>query len=306
MKEQSAVRALRKNEAAQREFRRKIIRNVAIYAALALYTFLLFFPFLITVITSFTSRQEMMDATGFVWFPKFSGEGYKILFTVDPNKVNGVPSLLIGFFNTMWQSIVPTVGGLTVSGLAAYAYAKYDFPGKNKFFTANLIVMTIPLSAGMAGYLFYAAIGWTTGGASVLPMIVPALFGSAGTIFFIYPYIKALPDGVVEAAKIDGMGFFGIFFRIILPLAKPVFLAQFLFGFVGNYNNYAGALLYLVSQKQLWPLQLALQQITEYIGTRYTNAQCAAALMSMIPLLLLYAFIQKFFIEGITAGSVKE
>lgn len=306
MKEQAIGQVPQKNEAAQKEFRRRIIKNVVIYLALALYSVFLFFPFLIVIITSFTSRQALMDATGFVWFPQPTGEGYKILFTNDPNAVNGIPSLLVGFFNTMWQSIVPTVCGLTVSGLAAYAYAKYDFPGKNKFFAGNLILMTIPLSAGMAGYLFYAALGWTTGGASVLPLIIPGLFGSAGTIFFIYPYIKALPDGVVEAAKIDGMGFFGIFFRIILPLAKPVFLAQFLFGFVGSYNNYSGALLYLMSEKPLWTLQLALQQITQYIGTRYTNAQCAAALISMIPLLILYAFVQKFFITGITAGSVKE
>ena len=306
MREQAMKNVPQKNEAAQKELRRRVIRNVIIYLALAVYTVFLFFPFLITVITSFTSKQAMADATGFVWFPKPTIEGYKVLFTVDPNKINGVPSLLVGFFNTMWQAILPTVCGLAVSGLAAYAYAKYDFPGKNKFFAGNLLLMTIPLSAGMAGYLFYAGIGWTTGGASVLPLIIPGLFGSAGTIFFIYPYIKALPNGVVEAAKMDGMGFFGIFFRIILPLAKPVFLAQFLFGFVGSYNNYSGALLYLVSQKQLWPLQLALQQITEYIGTRYTNAQCAAAIISMVPLLILYALVQKFFIEGITAGSVKE
>lgn len=306
MREHAIKNIPQKNEMAQKEFRRKVIRNIVIYVALALYTIFLFFPFLIVIITSFTTRQELADATGFVWFPKASIEGYRILFTNDPNMVNGIPSLLIGFFNTMWQSILPTVCGLAVSGLAAYAYAKYDFPGKNKFFAGNLLMMTIPLSAGMAGYLFYAGIGWTTGGASVLPLIIPGMFGSAGTIFFIYPYIKALPNGVVEAAKIDGMGFFGIFFRIILPLAKPVFLAQFLFGFVGSYNNYSGALLYLMSEKPLWTLQLALQQITKHIGTRYTNAQCAAALISMIPLLFLYAFVQKFFIEGITAGSVKE
>ena len=76
----------------------------------------------------------MADATGFVWIPQGSLEGYRILFTNDPNAVNGIPSLLIGFFNTMWQAILPTVCGLAVSGLAAYAYAKYDFPGKDKFF----------------------------------------------------------------------------------------------------------------------------------------------------------------------------
>lgn len=305
MRTQTVKHNLSKNDVVQKEFRQKILKNVIIYLGLAVYTVFLFFPFLIVIITSFTTRQELAEATGFVWFPKGSLEGYRILFTNDPNAVDGVSSLMIGFFNTMWQAILPTVCGLTVSGLAAYAYAKYDFPGKSKFFAGNLLLMTIPLSAGMAGYLFYAEIGWTTGTASVLPLIIPGLFGSAGTIFFIYPYIKALPDGVVEAAKIDGMGFFGIFFKIILPLAKPVFLAQFLFGFVGCYNNYSGALLYLMSQKQLWPLQLALQQITAYIGERYTNAQCAAALISMLPLLILYAFVQKFFIEGITSGSVK-
>lgn len=305
MRAQIANYTLSKNDAAQKKFRRKISRNIIVYLPLALYTVFLFFPFLIVIITSFTTRQELADATGFVWIPQGSLEGYRILFTNDPNAVNGISSLLIGFFNTMWQAILPTVCGLAVSGLAAYAYAKYDFPGKNKFFAGNLLLMTIPLSAGMASYLFYAGIGWTTGTASVLPLIIPGLFGSAGTIFFIYPYIKALPDGVVEAAKLDGMGFFGIFFHIILPLGKPVFLAQFLFGFVGCYNNYSGALLYLMSQKQLWPLQLALQQSTEFIGTRYTNAQCAAALISMLPLLILYAFVQKFFIEGITSGSVK-
>lgn len=233
MRAQIANYTLSKNDAAQKEFRRKILRNIIVYLSLALYTVFLFFPFLIVIITSFTTRQELADATGFVWIPQGSLEGYRILFTNDPNAVNGIPSLLIGFFNTMWQAILPTVCGLAVSGLAAYAYAKYDFPGKNKFFAGNLLLMTIPLSAGMASYLFYAGIGWTMGTASVLPLIIPGLFGSAGTIFFIYPYIKALPDGVVEAAKIDGMGFFGIFFHIILPLAKPVFLAQFLFGFVG-------------------------------------------------------------------------
>ena len=111
----------------------------------------------------------------------------------------------------------------------------------------------------------------------------------------------------MEAAKIDGMGFFGIFFKIVLPLSTPIFLSQFLFAFVGGYNNYSGALIYLANQKQLWTLQLALNQLVSYItgAGGYNNVACAAALMSMLPLLILYAFVQKFFIEGITVGSVK-
>lgn len=287
--------------------KKSIATKSLVYVGLIVYSVWLFFPFLIIVISSFTSDLEMMNSLDFVWLPKWSVEGYKLVFEFDPNKVFGIPSLLIGFFNTMWQTLLTVCVGLFMSGLAAYAYAKWDFPGKNKLFAVNLLFMTIPVSAGMSSYLFYSAIGWTSGNASVLPLIVPGLFGSAGVIFFMYPYIKAVPDGVVEAARIDGMSFFGIYVRIIFPLAKPVFLAQFLFGFVGNYNNYTNALIYLLGSKNLWTLQIALQQIVSYItkGGGYSNAQCAATLMSMAPLLLLYVFVQKYFIEGVTAGSVK-
>ena len=286
----------------------RIGAKIAVYAGLLLYTVCLVFPFLVVIITSFTTDYQLMTTTDFVWLPDpVSLEGYQILFENDPNAVNGIPSLLVGFFNTMWQTLIPVVTGLAVSGLAAYAYAKYSFPGKNKFFSANVLLMTIPVTAGTVGYLFYDAIGWTSGGAAVLPLIVPKLFGSAGTIFFIYPYVKGVPMGVIDAAKIDGMGFFSIFFRIVFPLSMPVFLAQFLFGFVTGYNNYSSALIYLASERNLWTLQLALQQIITYItgSGGYNNAACAATLMSMLPLIILYCFVQKFFIEGITVGSVK-
>lgn len=286
---------------------KNVLSKCGTYFGLILYFVFLFLPFLVVIITSFTADAEIANSKGFVWFPTPSGEGYQMVFEFDPNKVNGVPSLLIGFLNTMWQTLLPTVTGLLVSGLAAYAYAKYDFPGKSKFFASIILMMTVPVSAGITGYLFYGMLGWTRGGASVLPLIVPGLFGSAGTIFFIYPYLKALPDGVLEAAKIDGMGFFGIFFRIVFPLSMPVFLSQFLFGFVGGYNNYSGALVYLANQRELWTLQLALNQLVSYItgAGGYDNVACAAALMALVPLVILYCFLQKYFIEGVTVGSVK-
>lgn len=286
---------------------KKILTKIGIYFGLVLYFMFLFLPFLVVILTSITADAQISNSKGFVWFPTPSGEGYRMVFEYDPNKVNGVPSLLIGFLNTMWQTLLPSVVGLLVSGFAAYAYAKYDFPGKSKFFASIILMMTVPVSAGITGYLFYGMLGWTRGSASVLPLIVPGLFGSAGTIFFIYPYLKALPDGVLEAAKIDGMGFFGIFFRIVFPLSLPVFLSQFLFAFVGGYNNYSGALVYLANQNQLWTLQLALNQLVAYItgAGGYDNVACAAAIMALAPLIVLYCFVQKYFIDGVTVGSVK-
>lgn len=286
---------------------KSLASKIFIYAGLVLYFVWLFFPFLIIIITSFATDAELLGSLSFVWLPKPSIEGYRLIFTVDPNAVNGVSSLVIGFFNVLWQAMIPTVSGLIVSGLAAFAYAKYDFPGRNKLFAANLLLMTIPLSAGMTSYLFYNAIGWTKGGASVLPLIIPGMFGSAGLIFFMYPYIKSVPTGIIEAAKIDGMGFFRIFFTVVMPLSTPVFLAQFLFGFVGYYNNYSNALIYLMNEKSLWTLQLALDQICTYVAGSggYMNAQCAAVVISILPILVLYCFVQKSFISGLTAGSVK-
>lgn len=286
----------------------RIGAKIGAYAGLLLYTVFLVFPFLVIIITSFTTDYQLMTSVDFVWLPDpVSLEGYKIIFENDPNAINGIPSLFIGFINTLWQTLLPVVGGLGISGLAAYAYAKYEFPGKSKLFSANILLMTVPVTAGTVGYLFFDAIGWTSGGASVLPLIIPKLFGGMSTIFFLYPYVKAVPSAIVDAAKIDGMGFFAIFVRIVFPLSLPVFLAQFLFGFVSGYNNYANALIYLVSEKNLWTLQLALQQLVSYIqgSGGYNNAACAAALMSMLPLIVLYCFVQKFFIEGVTAGSVK-
>ena len=96
---------------------------------------------------------------------------------------------------------------------------------------------------------------------------------------------------------------------MVLPLAKPALIAQFLFGFVGGYNSYSAALLYLYPNKSMWTLQLALSELVSMVsqdGSGYANAQCASALLAMFPLILLYVFVQKYFIEGINIGGGKE
>ena len=112
------------------------------------------------------------------------------------------------------------------------------------------------------------------------------------------------------SAKIDGMNFWQIFFTIALPLSKPALIAQFIFGFVGGYNNYAGALMYLGNESEtMWTLQLTLQKLISYMSTSPDgdySFQCATSLMAMVPLIIVYLCCQKFFIEGISFGSGKE
>ena len=286
------------------------VRKLVTYIMLAFYTLILFVPFLVVVCTSLMSDYEI-GANDFHLFPyELSWEGYELIFSFDPNAVNGVPSLLIGFFNTMWQTLVPTVVSLLLSALVAFVYSKFRFPGRKIFFLANVFTMMLPLGAfGFVGYLFYVNIGWVGGARGLLPLIIPGLFGSAGTIFFLRTYYdSALSNEIVEAAKIDGAGMVRLFFSVALPLGKPAILAQFLFAFVGGYNSYSAQLMYLYNDKSLWNLQLALSELTGMLseGNGYNNAKCAAAFISMLPLILLYIGMQKYFIEGINIGGGKE
>lgn len=292
-----------KNRNMPRRHGERIAGRIGLYTVLLLFAAWVMVPFLVIIIVSFEPDLQFARE-GFRWWPDWSLESYSMLF----NPGNGFVTLLLrGFFNSLWQTLIPTVGGLFVSGLAAYAYAKWDFPGKNKLFAVCLVLMTVPVSAGLTSYLFYDALGWTNGNAAVLPMIIPGLFGSMTTIFLIYPYIKAVPNAIVEAARIDGMGFLGIYCKLMVPLSAPIFVAQFLLGFVSGYNNYSSALLYLLGNENLWTMQLSLSQLIAGLGESgaWVNVKCAAAIFSMLPLIILFCFSQRYFIEGVAVGSVK-
>ena len=287
------------------------IKKIIVYAVLILYTLWLMAPFVTLIVTSFTSSTEYMMADGYIWWPKaFSLEGYQRLCKDDPYMVNGIPSIFYGFLNMLWITLIPLISSLLQSLLVAFCYSKYKFPFKNSMFMMTVTLMFIPLGAfGFVSYMFYQNLGWTEGYASWLPLVIPGLFASAGTVFFLRPYLDGIGKEIIEAAEIDGMGFWHIYFTIVLPLSKPAIIAQFIFGFVAGYNNYAGALLYLESaESQMWTVQIALQKLIAYMSTsQYDyNFTCAVALMAMVPLIVIYLACQKFFIEGITFGGGKE
>lgn len=289
---------------------RKKYKNIAsksgILIVLILYAVLLFFPLYIVLITSFTSVEEITSTTSFVWFPKsFSFSSYINIFTKDIYAESlGAPTFIIGFWNTMWMTLIPLIVGLAVSGLSAFAFAKIKFPGREKLFRFAFILSTVPLGAlSVISYTFFSILGWA---GTPLPIIVPGLFGSMTTVFFLKMYYEGIPDSVIEAARIDGLSTVGTFIRIVFPLALPAFIAQFIFGFVGRYNNYLLPLLYLNGDMKYITLQLFLAQIRDiFPGVGQESIHCAAAVLGMLPLIIIYAFLQRLFIEGISVGSVK-
>lgn len=286
----------------QRKIESPVFKTVA-YLFLLCFTVGVLVPFYVVIATSITEYTEIMSTMEFIWWPdKVSFSSYVSLLGRDRLAINGVPSLLRGFFNTMWIVVPPMLLNLFNSGLAAYAYSKLRFKAKKIMYGIMLATMVIPGAAlTMPAYLYYDALGWTH---TVLPMMIPGMLGGAGTVFFLRQFFSGIPNDLVEAAKLDGMGYFKIYVRIIMPLAVPAFLAQGIFAFVGGYNNYMGPMLYVMDQQKLWPLQLVLAQMQAQYGG-YQNVQCASAVIALIPLMIVYICAQRFFIEGVAAAGVK-
>ena len=276
---------------------------------LIVYTVFLFFPIATILLTSFVPSSELAISKDFIWRPEqFTLDAYKTIFVYDTYiDTVGLPGLLLGFINTMWLTLIPLLVGLLMAGFSAYAFSKMNFPFKEKLFKFSVIIRSVPLGAfGVISYVFYSAIGWT-GELGFLPLLIPGMFGGIGTMFFLRLYFDGIPNSLIEAATLDGAGFFRCFFKIMFPLAKPAFIAQFIFGFVGGYNSYLAPMLYLQNQPKFVTLQLYLSEIRSLFPTAGSeNIYCAAAILGMLPLIIIYCCMQKYFIEGVSAGSVKE
>lgn len=283
--------------------------KILILAVLIVYTVFLFFPIITVLLTSFVPSNELATSTDFIWWSEnFTLDAYKTIFVYDSYiDAVGMPGLLLGFINTMWLTLIPLLIGLVVAGFSAYAFSKMDFPFKEQLFKFSVVIRSVPLGAfGVISYVFYSAIGWT-GEAGFLPLLIPGMLGSIGTMFFLRLFFDGISNSLIEAATLDGAGFFQCFFKIMFPLAKPAFIAQFIFGFVAGYNSYLSPMLYLQNQPKFVTLQLYLSEIRSLFPTAGSeNIYCAAAILGMLPLVIIYCCMQKYFIEGVSAGSVKE
>lgn len=282
---------------------RKIISQVVIYAILVLYAAIIFFPFLVVLITSLKTYQDATHIP-FEWAPSmgFTGDNYVEVFTYNPQMNAAMSSIIQGFLNTLMYIIPPTLIGLFTSSISAYAFSKLRFRAKNWMYSVLLGTMLIPGMITLAPQLsLYDMIGWID---TPLPLMIPGMFGAAACVFFMRQYYVGIPDSIIEAAKIDGLGFLGIFFRIMVPLSVPALLAQGLLGFIGGYNDFMGPLLYL-GPANLQTLQLALRTLASTYGDE-PNVIMAACIVALVPMLIVYFVCQKFFINGIIAGGLKD
>ncbi len=288
------------NKKAQLNTVKNVAGTTAVYVVLVLFALWILIPFSIVIVTSFKTAKDASNPQ-FHFFPEeWVLDGYKYVFTYNAG-MGGAPLLIRGFMNTLMIVLPPTILGLFCSAMSAYAFAKLRFKGKNLLFSALLMTMMIPGTIMLTpSYLIYNLLGWVD---TPLPLMIPGMFGAATCVFFMRQFYAGIPTSLIEAAKLDGMGYFKIFWKIMVPLSVPALLAQGILGFIGGYNDYFGPYLYLQSP-EWYTLQIALNS---FQGTYSRNipAMMAGALIALIPTLVIYIVAQKYFIEGIATSGMK-
>jgi multiple sugar transport system permease protein len=272
-----------------------LIKKILLHVVLITASFGFIFPFLWMLFTALKTPQELLQGTE-SFFPK------------DPqwqNFITAVQSIpfLLYLKNSLIIVVTVMTGTLFSATTAAYAFAKLSWKGRDQWFLIMLATMMIPIQVILIPtYIMYAQIGWL---GTRLPLIVPAFFGGGAAfyIFLLRQFFKGIPKELSESAIIDGANHFQIFIKIMLPLCKPAIITVALFTFMGVWNDYFGPLIFL-SNPDHWTLALGLRAFQLQFGGRF-DLMMAAAILIMLPTLVLFFFTQKSFIEGITFTGIK-
>ena len=205
--------------------------------------------------------------------------------------------------NSVVVTVVATVGTALSSSLVGMAFARMRFRGSRPMFLVMLGTMMLPAQVTMIPlFILFRNLGWID---TFLPLVVPAFFGNAFFIFMYRQFIAQIPEALLEAARLDGQGWFGIWWHVILPLTRPVTAITAVFTFIFTWNDFLAPLIYLQSDDQA-TLSVALNSFrNQYGGITKVNLLMAASLTTMVPCILLFLAAQKQFIEGLGKGAVK-
>jgi multiple sugar transport system permease protein len=271
------------------------VRRAVAYALLVGYAILMFVPFAWTIITSFKTQP---DAGRLTFIPDpFVVQGWQKAF----NELD--PVLPVLFFNSALIAGVVTLLNLALGSMAGYAFARLHFPGREFLFVLVLGTMMIPDQLRLVPvYQILTSLGLVRGELQYVAVIL-ILAVSASSIFLLRQYFLSIPRDLEEAAKIDGAGFFTTFVRVMLPLASPALAAVAILSFQGSWNGFFWPLI-LLQDRAHWTLPLGLSQFRFAYFTDWP-ALMAVVAMATLPILILYLFFQRYFVEGIAASGVK-
>jgi ABC-type glycerol-3-phosphate transport system permease component len=272
----------------------KLILDIVTYALLILGSVIMVGPFLWMVSTSFKLPADQFTRT--LVPPTWTLQNFRDLFAVDID----FPLL---FFNSTYISILIAIGQLITCAMAAFCFAVVKFKGRNLLFTLLLITLMIPSQVTLIpNFIIFKLLGLI--GTSV-PLWLPAFWGGAFGTFLLRQYFLTIPRDLVDAARMDGASLFRIFWDIYMPLSKPALAALVIFTFQGAWNDLLHPLVYMPAvPNTTLTVGLAFFQQQLTLGGKFTVLM-AGALISILPLVIVFFLAQKQFIEGIALSGVK-
>lgn len=277
---------------------KKRVKTILYHICLCLFGFIMVYPLLWMVMSSFKESSKIFTTAGQLIPDRLILDNYHTGW-------KGFSKTTFGtyFMNSFFISVTATIGTVFSSSIVAYGFARCNFFGKKVLFSAMLVSMMLPAQVLMIPqYLWYQKLNWIGG---YLPLIIPYYFAIQG--FFVYlmvNFIKGIPKELDESAKIDGCSYYSIYIRIILPLLVPALITGAIFSFIWRWDDFLSALLY-VSNSKRYPVSLALKLFCDPGSSSDYGAMFAMSTLSILPVMAIFVFFQKYLVEGIAATGIK-
>ncbi len=268
------------------------IKNIIIYALLILLTVAMLVPFVWMITASLKMNKDIFVIPYKWWNPEPKWSNYIDIWTRIP--------LAKYALNTVKLTIIVTLMQILTSSFAAYAFAKLRFRGRDILFLAYIATIAVPWQVYMVPqFLFMRSLGLAD---THLAIIILQAFSAFG-VFLMRQFYEGIPDSLCEAARIDGMSEYKIYASIMLPLSKPALSTLLIFTFVNTWNDFLGPLIYLTTDSKK-TLQIGIKMFISQYSAEY-GLIMAASVISLIPVLIVFMSLQKYFVAGITTGAVK-
>ncbi len=272
---------------------RNLLRSVLTHAALIPAAVIFLLPFLWMLSTSLKTDEQLFVFPP-IWIP------HPVAWWNYPNTVTYITFFLY-LRNTLIVALTSTVGELIACSLVAYSLARINWPGRQILFIITVATLMLPFQVTLIPlFLLFKRIGWV---GDFRPLIIPHFFGSGLYIFLLRQFFMTIPTELSEAARIDGASEFRIYWSILLPLAKAALATVAIFEFIARWRDYLGPLIYLSDQK-LFVLSLGLYEYSSQYGREWGLLMAASVLITL-PIILLFFFLQKVFVQGIALTGIK-
>lgn len=251
----------------------------------------------------------------FVWMISTSLKTFEDIYTVTPTliprpalferylEVWSKTDLLSGFKNSLMVAVPVMLIGSFTSSLAAFAFSKLRLPKGNLLFMLLLSTIMLPFAAVMIPqFILFTRIGWTD---SLLPLIIPGLFGNVGMIFFLRQFMAGVPDELFDSGRIDGCSPFGLYLHIMLPIARPAIAVQVILWFMGVWNDFLGPIIYINSPEKMTVQAVIATLKSQFVSQTDMGMLMTASVLAVIPILLVFLLFQRQIVDAQIQGGIK-